>query len=155
LEIYTPYKKLLLHNLDKLLCLWDAIRLPHEEWKQIFSLELPIISFNVNPNLMRQQAQMSDDSCTQLIQALLDFAQQGARCSLCDFQHLAGWLNWALNVYPLLPPGLSALYAKTTGKLESKALIWVNHDIVCKLSWIICHLRSAEGIFFLKSMSWN
>jgi hypothetical protein len=52
LELYAPYKKILPSNLVKLLCLWDAIGLPHKEKKQIFGLELPIIGFDVDPNLM-------------------------------------------------------------------------------------------------------
>jgi len=68
---------------------------------------------------------------------------------------LAGWLNWALNVYPLLRPGLSALYAKTAGKLESRAKIWVNRDVVRELTWVVHHLLSADGIFFFKSVSWD
>jgi hypothetical protein len=153
LELYAPYKKLLPSNLVKLLRLWDAIGLPHEEKKQVFGLELPIIGFDVDPNLMR--ARMSDDSRTRLIQELVDFAQRGTRRSLRDFQRLAGWLNWALNVYPLLRPGLSALYAKTAGKLVSKALIWVNRDVVRELLWVVAHLQSAEGVFFFKSESWS
>ncbi|KAG2148201.1 uncharacterized protein EDB93DRAFT_1085024 [Suillus bovinus] len=146
LELYSPYQKVLPSNLVKLLRLWDAIGLPHEEKKQVLGLELPIIGFDVDPNLMREC--MSPDSRTRLIQELSDFAQR-------DFQRLAGWLNWALNVYPLLQPGLSALYAKTSGKLVSKALLWVNRDVVRELSWVINHLRAAEGIFFFKSVTWN
>ncbi|KAG2136605.1 uncharacterized protein EDB93DRAFT_1091525 [Suillus bovinus] len=153
MEFYAPYQKSLPSNMVKLLCLWDAIGLPHEERKQVYGLELPIIGFDVNPNLM--QARMSDESRTRLIQELIDFAQRGSRHSLKDFQHLAGWLNWALNVYPLLQPGLSALYAKTAGKLVLKALIWVNRDVVRELEWVIGHLRSAEGVFFFKSISWS
>ena len=132
LELYQPYKKLLPSNLIKLLRLWDAIGLPHEEKKQIFGLELPIIGFNVDPNLMR--VRMSDESRLLLIKTILDFAQWGSRHALHDFQRLAGHLNWALNVYPLLRPGLSALYAKTAGKLESHMQLWVNSDVVCELS---------------------
>ena len=37
-----------------------------------------------------------------------DFARtpegNGVKFSLKYFQHLAGWFNWALNVYPLLKP---------------------------------------------------
>ena len=80
LAFYSPYNKTLLKSLVQLLCLWDSIGLPHEERKQIYALELPIIGFDVDPNLMR--ARMSDDSRTKLIQALLDFAQRGTRRSL-------------------------------------------------------------------------
>ncbi|KAG2741863.1 hypothetical protein P692DRAFT_20879763 [Suillus brevipes Sb2] len=105
LELYAPYQRLLPANMVKWLRLWDAIGLLHEERKQVFGLELPIIGFD----------------------GISDFAQQGSRCTLRDFQCLAGWLNWALNVYPLLWPGLLALYAKT----------------------------SVEGVFFFKLVSWS
>ncbi|KAG0701877.1 hypothetical protein DFH29DRAFT_805771 [Suillus ampliporus] len=75
-----------------------------------------------------------------LIDALREFTIQGTQCSLQDFQHLTGHLNWALNVYPLLCPGLSALYAKMAGKLEKKALIWVNNDVTWELMWVTNHL---------------
>jgi hypothetical protein len=75
LELYEPYKKLLPASLVKLLRLWDSIGLPHEERKQVYGLELPIIGFDIDPNLM--WARMSDDSRERLIQALLDFAQKG------------------------------------------------------------------------------
>jgi len=64
-------------------------------------------------------------------------------------------LIWALNVYPLLRPGLSALYAKMAGKLESHAQLWVNRDVVRELSWVAKHMQTSEGVFFLKSVSWD
>jgi hypothetical protein len=96
---------------------------------------------------------MSTDSHTRLIQELVSFAQCSSWRSLWDFQRLAGWLNRALNVYLLLRPGLSALYAKTAGKLVLKALIWVNRDVVRELSWVVNHLHFTEGIFFFNSVS--
>jgi hypothetical protein len=80
LEHYPPYKKSLTCNMVKLLHLWDAIGVPHEEKKQVFGIELPIIGFDVDPNLMR--AHMSDTSCSQLIQKLVGFAQKGTCRSL-------------------------------------------------------------------------
>jgi hypothetical protein len=73
LKLYVPYKKVLPANLVKLLQLWDAIGLPHEEKKQVFGLELPIIGFDVDPNLMR--VCMSINAWTWLIQELETFAQ--------------------------------------------------------------------------------
>ena len=65
---YKCYRKLLPSNLTRLLQLWDFIGLPHEEKKQVFGDELPIIGFEVNPNLMR--VCMSDESKLQLITAV-------------------------------------------------------------------------------------
>ena len=124
---YPCYQKCLPTDLVWLLQLWDFIGLPHEERKQIFGSELPIIGFDVELNLMR--VRMADEAKLQLIAVLRDFAQHGTRCSLRDFQHLAGYLNWALNIFPLLCPGLCAVYAKTAGKVFPKALVWVNRDV--------------------------
>ena len=65
---YNCYRKLLSSNLTRLLQLWDFIGLPHEEKKQVFGDELPIIGFEVNPNLMR--VCMLDESKLQLITAV-------------------------------------------------------------------------------------
>ena len=62
---YKGYQKTLPSNLTQLLQLWDFIGLPHEECKQVFVVELPIIGFLVNPNLMR--VCMSDESRLQLV----------------------------------------------------------------------------------------
>ena len=121
---YSRYGKYMPSNLVRLLLLWDFIGLPHEEKKQIFGSQLPIIGFEVDPNLMR--VRMSDESRLRLIATLRDFAQHGTRRSLRDFQQIAGYLNWALNVYPLLRLGLCAIYSKTAGKIHQKALVWVN-----------------------------
>ena len=98
---------------------------------------------------------MSDESKLQLVAALRDFAQHGTRRSLRDFQHITGYLNWALNIFPLLRPGLCTVYAKTAGKVFQRALIWVNRDVERELEWVIGHLLTSDGILILKSMSWN
>lgn len=150
---YPRYQKSLPTDLVRLLQLWDFIGLPHEEKKQIFGPELPIIGFDVEPNLMR--VRMPEESKLRLITALQEFAQHGTRRSLRDFQHIAGYLNWALNVFPLLRPGLCAIYAKTTGKLFQRALIWVNRDVERELKWVVEHLLASDGILILKSSSWD
>ena len=79
---YKGYQKTLPSNLTRLLQLWDFIGLPHEERKQVFGAELPIIGFEVNPNLMR--VRMSDESRLQLITAVRGFALHGTRRPLRD-----------------------------------------------------------------------
>ena len=152
-ERYAPYSKLLPRPLAVILRLWDFLGIPHEEKKQLFDLVLPVIGFDVNPNLMR--VQMSLDSRSLLVDRIQAFAQKGARRTLRDFQRLAGYLNWALNVYPMLRPGLSALYAKTAGKEQQAALLWVNRVVVRELHWFVSHLEESNGVFFLSSESWD
>ena len=98
---------------------------------------------------------MSDESRLQLITAVQDFALHGTRCPLRDSQRIAGHLNWALNMYPFLHPGLCALYTMTAGKLFQKALLWVNRDVERELGWVIDHLLHSDGIYFLRSVSWS
>jgi hypothetical protein len=66
---------------------------------------LMIISFDVDPNAM--PIMMPPDECCDLIMVIWAFANPKQWWSLKDLQHLAGWVNWSSNVYPLLHPGLS------------------------------------------------
>ena len=150
---YKCYRKFLPSNLTRPLQLWNFIGLPHDEKKQVFGDELPIIGFKVNPNLMR--VCMSDKSKFQLIIAIWDFALHGMRWPLKDFQCIAGHLNWALNIYPYLQPGPYVLYAKTASKLFQKALLWVNWDVKRELPWVVDHLLCSDSIYFLQSISWS
>ena len=59
-----------------------------------------------------------------LVEAVRAFANVGQRRSLREFQRLAGWMNWALNAYPLLRPSMSLLYSKMAGKVNTHQLIW-------------------------------
>jgi hypothetical protein len=107
---YPPYNKFLPTKQANLLYLWDLLGIPHEERKQVFSTPLTIIGFEVDPNAMT--ITMPLDARSDLIRAVRPFAVIGTRRPLRDFQRLAGWINWALNVYPLLRPGLSTMYEK-------------------------------------------
>jgi len=97
---YQPYQKFLLTKQAVLLNLFDEIGVPHEEQKQVFGSPLQIIGFNVDPNTMT--ITMSHDARAELTTAIRTFANPCQRRSLKDFQCLAGWVNWALNVFPLL-----------------------------------------------------
>ncbi|KAF8836926.1 hypothetical protein BDN67DRAFT_910220, partial [Paxillus ammoniavirescens] len=90
---YQHYNKFLPTNLTCLLQLWDHLGISHEEWKQIFGPELPIIGFNVDPNVMR--VQMSNDSRLKLVEDLHEFGQHGTRRALKDFQKIGGYLCWS------------------------------------------------------------
>ena len=110
MTFYTPYNKFLPTKQARLLFLFDEIGIPHEERKQVFGSPLPIIGFDVDPNLMT--ITMPPSARDELVSAIRIFANPRQRRSLRDFQRLAGWVNWSLNVYPLLRPGLSSVYEK-------------------------------------------
>lgn len=52
LAFYARYQKFLPRNMVKLLQLWDELGIPHEERKQLFGSPLPVIGFDVDPQLM-------------------------------------------------------------------------------------------------------
>jgi hypothetical protein len=137
----------------KLLLLWDELGIPHEEWKQIFSSPLAVIGFDVDPNLMK--ITLKEESKCNLVWEMRAFARFKSRRSLREFEHIAGLLNWVLNVCLLLHPGLLALYAKTKGKTNSKGLIWLNCNVITELLWATFHLECSNGVYLLKTVSWN
>ena len=55
---------------------------------------------------------MDVDTRNELTQLISTFAIASRKHTLKEFQRIAGHMNWALNVFPLLKPGLSAVYSK-------------------------------------------
>ncbi|KAG2743559.1 hypothetical protein P692DRAFT_20747603 [Suillus brevipes Sb2] len=129
---YEKYRKMLPSEMVTLLLLWDELGIPHEERKQVFGSPLPVIGFE-----------------------LREFARYKSKWSLRDFEHIAGSLNWALNVCPLLRPGLSAVYAKIKGKSNARGMLWINRSVVEELLWAAFHLERSDGVFLFKSISWQ
>jgi hypothetical protein len=150
---YTPYNKFMPTKQVKLLELWDELGIPHEERKQVFGSPLTIIGFDVDPN--RMTITMPQQSRDDLVKALRDFAVPGLRHALRDFQRLAGWINWSLNAYPLLRPGLSTLYDKIAGKCHPHQLIWVSQRLCRELLWTAIHIESVEGVLMMESIEWT
>ena len=145
---YEPYQCYYPAKQTKLLLLWDEIGLPHEKSKQEYASVLWIIGFMVDPEVMR--VSMDEEDWSRLIQQVSEFiatAPGGTRCTLREFQQLAGWINWSFNVFPLLKPALSNIYAKIAGKSESHAKIFVSKAVIRDLDWFVEHVRSSDGVY--------
>jgi hypothetical protein len=127
IAFYRPYSRYIPTNQVKVLQLWDEIRLPHEDGKQISGRIIPCIGFNVDPNLMT--VSMNPEKRATLVEACEIFVSSGKRRSLQDFQHLSGHINWALNVYPRMQPALATIHAKISGKTRALASVRINNDI--------------------------
>ncbi|KAF8229506.1 hypothetical protein L208DRAFT_1286168 [Tricholoma matsutake] len=100
MEFYVPYGKMLPGKQAHLLCLFDELGVSHDECKQVFGLPLTIIGFDIDPNTMT--ITMPPDTHQNLLAAICAFANPSQHHSLKDFQCLADWVNWSLNIYPLL-----------------------------------------------------
>ena len=153
LVFYQPYDKLLPRKQAKFLTLLDHLHIPHEERKQIYGERINIIGFVVDANAMT--ITMPEDARMQLITTVRAFANPRQRRSLRDFQRLAGWVNWALNAYPLLRPGLSSLYDKMHHATAPHTLLSINVSIVRELRWLANHLEVSDGIHILSARNWT
>lgn len=152
LEMYEPYGQLLPSDQVKLLSLWDEIRLPHNEEKQISGRILPIVGFTVDINAFT--VTMPIEKRDALVIACAEFAKPRTTKSLRDCQRMLGWLNWALNAYPKLRPGLSSLYTKIAGITDPHKRLRMNTDIAAELNWFSDRMRSSSGVHFLTSLDW-
>ena len=149
----TPYQKSLPAKQTCLLELWDELRVPHDELKQVYGSTLTIIGFKVDPNAMTMTMPLQAHS--DLIDAVCTFASPDQWHSLCDLQRLAGWINWPLNAYPFLYPGLLCLYAKMYGKLKPHQLIWISISLCQELNWFINHIKNSDSVHILQSHEWD
>ncbi|KAF9458604.1 hypothetical protein BDZ94DRAFT_1284780 [Collybia nuda] len=151
---YAPYRKFFPKKQTLLLHLFDELGIPHKEWKQVSGHVLKVIGFEVNIQLM--SFTMPADSKSALLLFIHDFAAC-LNTPLKEFQRLAGWVNWALNVFPLLQSSLSNIYQKCSEKLDISphTLLFLNNSIQSNLNWLSSHMARSDGIFLLKSLSWE
>ena len=144
MKFYAPYNKSYPTKQTDLLLLWDEIGLPHDEPKQLFGNTLEVIGFIVNPNAM--SVLFPKKKQNELLQHIHTFTVVGKHWPLCEFLQIAGWCNWAFNIFFLLPPGLPALYEKVAGKSNLFAGIAINTPIIRKLTWPANHIQHLPGI---------
>jgi len=108
--------------------LWDDLGIPHQERKQVHGTSIPVIGIQVDPNNMTYM--LPDESHAKLLAELeLWTDKKGSRHTVRRWQHLAGWLNWCFNMYPLLRPALCNIYNKLRNKTNPAASIWINNTV--------------------------
>ena len=101
---------------------------------------------------------MDEEDRERLLQRVKDFmatAPGETRRSLREFQQLAGWINWSFNVFPLLKPALSNVYAKIGGKTGTHAKIFVSKGVVRDLSWYVSHVETSDGVYLFEDEDWG
>ncbi|KAF8982157.1 hypothetical protein BDQ17DRAFT_1262388, partial [Cyathus striatus] len=151
---YEPYQCFLPPGQAKLLILWDDLGIPHDSTKQLHSTQLTIIGFLVDADHLT--ITMPPGKKQELIQHVESFCAPGIiKQPLREFQHLTGWINWSLNVFPLLQPGLVALYHKIAGLEDPEDWIYVTNDICNDLLWLLHHLRIERELLILEDIVWD
>jgi hypothetical protein len=100
--LYEPYQRWFPTKQARLLKLWDLLRIPHEDRKQEFGTQLKIIGYYVNAQSL--EISMEQKSRDDLLEAIRSFCYNAhpRRRTLREFQRLAGWINWGLNIQPRL-----------------------------------------------------
>ena len=68
---------------------------------------------------------------------------------------MASWVNWALNVFPLLCPCLNTFYAKMAGSYNPTQRIWVNNSVHKDLLWVARHIEMSSRVHILQVSSWD
>ena len=159
ITFYEPYNRSMPASQVMLLNLWDELGIPHKDKKQISGTTLTIIGIEVDANNLTLT--LPQENKEELMSQLKDFARtlvgNGVKYTLKDFQCLAGWFNWALNVYPLLKPALANIYAKMSHSKPDKPLmkLYVNNSIRSNLLWAVDHLSWLPGSRVLQSLDWD
>jgi len=153
ISFYAPYKKHMPTPQVRLLTLWDDLGIPHEERKQIFGPSIPVIGIQVDPNSMSYT--LPEESRQKLQQELKEWISWKGKRNVRSWQHLAGWINWCLNVYPLLRPALSNVYEKLRSQPNQNGSIWVNNAVREDLAWALDKIKSSAGLLLLETTSWS
>ena len=155
---YAPYEKKFPRHQTLLLQLWDELSIPHKLKKQVFGPIIPVIGIDVDPNAMTLTLapQKRIDLCDALYSwAIKPIGKSKCHYRLKDWQQMAGWVNWALNVFPLLRPCLNTFYSKMSGSHIPMRRIWVNNSVREDLIWAARHIESSSGVHILQAVSWD
>jgi hypothetical protein len=151
---YKPHGVYLPSPQCALLTLWDEIGVPHKPKKQLHGETLPVIGIVVDPNLLRFT--LPDVSRDRLTAELQKWSSKNTtRFPLRRWQKLAGWINWVLNVFPLLRPCLNALYPKLSGKTRRDQNISLNSTVRADFAWALRVLERLPPVFILNSLAWE
>ncbi|KAJ2930447.1 hypothetical protein H1R20_g6645, partial [Candolleomyces eurysporus] len=118
---YCPYSTFLPQSQVQLLKLWDKLGIPHKETKQVSGSPLTIISFGANLNTMMitlpvEAKKKLIDELEVWIKKPRKGSNNKGKLKLKRWQTLAGWVNWALNVYPWLRLALTESTQRCLGE---------------------------------------
>lgn len=142
------------HRQVQLLVLWELIACPFEDHKQDHGEVLKIIGFWVDVNA--GSISLPPDSVPDIVAKIELFLDTPNWSSdLWSWQHLAGHLNWLLNVLPWGCPALTEMYQKISGKNWSHCSVPINAAVIADLTWLKTIIPSAIGIQFTDISLWS
>lgn len=140
------------HRQVQLLIFWDLIGCPYDDKKQEHGVTLKIIGFWVD--ICSGSISLSPDSIDSMITSINEFLAQ-PKPPLQNWQHLAAYLNWALNVLPWARPALTELYRKMSSKTIRYKGIPLNAEVKQDLNWFVNVAKECIGIRFVNAQLWS
>ena len=149
---YEPYGEEFPTQQTRLLQLWDELGIPHKHEKQMNGRQLTVLGIEVDVEHLTFTLPV--EAKERLVKELCNWSVKGVRKKVKEWQQLAGWINWVLNVYPLLRPALNIIYAKIKGK-DQEARVWANSTIREDLCWAKEKVEKLSGVRLLKSCMWE
>jgi hypothetical protein len=151
---YAPHNEYYPKKQAKLLKLWDELGIPHQKEKQVFGRVLDIVGLEVDVEAMT--ITMSDERRKELMDGITEFlGGEGRRRTLVEWQRMAGWMQWAVNAYPLLRPAVTPIYDKIAGKTQKRAFVMINKEVRAALSWFGERLETMNGVSILEAEEWG
>ena len=156
--LYPRYRVLMPRNQRQLLVCFDDLDVPHDPPKQTHGVTQPIIGMQVDATTL--SITMPPAAKAALVDAIDAFCTSRSRSKrlnhpLRKCQAIAGHVNWALNVFPRLRPGLASLYGKMGGPYVPHRTVHVNADITRDLLWLVQRIRESSSVFLLQSIAWH
>lgn len=166
LDFYSGYEDMVMMPAKQvaLLELWDDLGIPHKLKKQVSGSPLTVIGIEVDPNELTFS--LPETSRIRLVQELRFWGARpapgkGVSFKLREWQSLTGWVNWALNVYPLIRPCLSWVYEKMrrddpdAPPLKPTSNIWVNDKVRRDLNWAADIVENSTGTRLICARNWD
>ncbi|EJD04351.1 uncharacterized protein FOMMEDRAFT_62001, partial [Fomitiporia mediterranea MF3/22] len=153
---YQKYRKRLPEKQARLLKIWDCLGIPHARGKQEFNPVLTIIGYQVN--LRRMRVTVSDERLERIVKTLFEFSNGlMVTTSLHDCRKLAGLVNWALEVNPLLRPALTALHREMAkaDQSDGDAQVTITKRVASDLHWLAKLFRRSKGIHLTRMCFWD
>ncbi|EMD38022.1 hypothetical protein CERSUDRAFT_113135 [Gelatoporia subvermispora B] len=146
---YVPYGVSFPAKQTRLLQLWDELGVPHEHRKQLYGSSLPILGFSVDPNAMT--AALTSERMEELVEKITSFCDRatwGQGRTLLECQQLVGFINWTLQVLPLLAPALSNLNAQMVGHDKPSESVLLDARVRIDLTWMLQRVRNMKEYHF-------
>ncbi len=151
---YEPYQSFYPTKQAKFLVLLDELGIPHEKRKQLWGAILTVIGFLIDVNEMT--VTLPPESKAELVVAIREFIDTPSRRrTVTEWKQLAGWMNWSLNVFPLLKPGLCNVYEKISGRHEAYKKLYLNEAVKGDLQWFLHHVEASSGILLFDAIDWD